>query len=158
MNDKTGPPCGGNGKIFDALERKAVGYETRESVDEYVLVDGELTLAKRKITTKEVPPDVSAARLLLELAPDELSELSEQELRAEKLRLIAMLTEEKNGDSKGETEEKVHDGVVQSASCIHDRDGRDGDTQQAGSVRGVLRGPARGGERDTKGERKTKGG
>ena len=43
--------------LYDAVRKKAVGYTTSECVDEYSLMDGELCVVKRKITTKEVPPD-----------------------------------------------------------------------------------------------------
>ena len=52
--------------IKDALRRRAVGFETDEVVEEYSVSDGEPVLVKRKVTKKAVPPDISAAKLLLE--------------------------------------------------------------------------------------------
>ena len=52
-------------KITQALVKKAIGYDTVETVEEFSEADGEIKLLKRKVTTKSVPPDVSAVKLLL---------------------------------------------------------------------------------------------
>ena len=80
-------------KINSALRKKAVGYTSNETVEEYALVDGQMVLVKRKITTKENPPDVTACKLLLELSGEVVPTLSEEEIKAEKIRLIKLLTE-----------------------------------------------------------------
>ena len=80
-------------KITNALRKKAVGYTSSETVEEYSLVDGVMILVKRKITTKENPPDVTACKLLLEIAGEVTPTLSEEELNSEKLRIIKLLTE-----------------------------------------------------------------
>ncbi|MBR2988356.1 MAG: hypothetical protein IKC64_01380 [Clostridia bacterium] len=80
-------------KITSALRKKAVGYTSNETVEEYALVDGQMVLVKRKITTKENPPDVTACKLLLELSGEVAPTLSEEEIKAEKIRLIKLLTE-----------------------------------------------------------------
>ena len=97
-------------EIWEAVRRKAVGYETEESVEEFAIVEGELALVKRRVTRKEIPPDVSAAKLLLEIGGDGLENLSEEELKSEKLRLIGLLTEEKNGTDKVQRKNEVRDG------------------------------------------------
>lgn len=52
-------------ELYARMLKKAAGYETEETQEEYSLVDGEMTLVKRKVTHKEVPPDISALKLLL---------------------------------------------------------------------------------------------
>lgn len=80
-------------EIINAITRKAIGYVTEERVDEYALVDGDVKPVKRKITRKEVPADVSAAKLLADLSQenDDLASMSEEELEAERIRLIGEL-------------------------------------------------------------------
>ena len=87
-----------DGDINSALLKKALGFDAKEIVEEYALdSEGEVKLSKKKVTTKCVPPDVSALKMLLDRdAP--LSEFSDEELEAEKLRLIEILrqSEKKN--------------------------------------------------------------
>ena len=123
-------PIDNRSGIIEAIGRKAVGYETRESVDEYALVDGELTLVKRRVTLKEVPPDVAAARMLLELEPDETAGMSEEELAAEKRRLILTLTEVNDAADKGKWKGKVRDGLVQKPRAVHDKNGQSGNKER----------------------------
>ena len=75
-------------KLLAALRRKAFGYTYDERTAEY---DAEGNEIKNKITTKEVPPDLSAIKLLLELRGDE--EPSEEELEREREKLLALLAE-----------------------------------------------------------------
>ena len=90
-----------------AVRRKALGYETSESVDEYGLIDGQLTLIKRRVTVKDVPPDVAAAKFLLEMYGEDAEELSERQLKEEKIRLIKLLKEEENAAGETENGRKV---------------------------------------------------
>ena len=73
-------------EIHDALLRRALGFDCEETVDEYGFSEGEEVLVKRKVTKKYVPPDISAAKLLLEEKP--LGEYSDEELAREKERLL----------------------------------------------------------------------
>lgn len=78
------------------LLKKALGYKSSEVVEEYVYdkEDGELALSKRKVTYKQVPPDVSATKILLETyaANDgEVLQLTDSQLEEEKQRLIKLL-------------------------------------------------------------------
>ena len=75
------------------LTKKAKGYTVKEKTDEYVVVDGVLTLNKRKIVTKNVPPDISAVKALIELgsASDNVETLTDEQLQAEKVRLLNAL-------------------------------------------------------------------
>ena len=79
--------------LTKVLTKKAKGYRVTETTDEYVVVDGVLTLNKRKTVTKSVAPDVSAVKALIELSSSEqgLEEMSDEQLQAEKLRLLNVL-------------------------------------------------------------------
>ncbi len=52
--------------------------------------DGELTLVKKKVTKKDIPPDIKAVKLLMD-GNDE--HLSDEELESEKRELLKMLKE-----------------------------------------------------------------
>lgn len=81
-------------EILDAVMRRACGYEATETVEEYSVVDGSLELVKRRITVKDVPPDISAAKLVLESG--DISDLTDEQLQAEKERLIKLLIAEQS--------------------------------------------------------------
>ncbi len=54
-------------------------------------------MVKKKVVLKNVPPDVSAVKLLVELEGDEdLKNLSDDELEKEKIRLLELLKNIKN--------------------------------------------------------------
>ena len=80
-------------KINDALLKVALGYQVAEVTEEYAEENGELKLVKRKKTKKDVPPDLKAVQLLLSVEDGngELSTWTDEELEAEKLRLIGAL-------------------------------------------------------------------
>ena len=80
-------------KIREAILRVALGYSVGEVTEEYDARDGELKLVKRKETRKDVPPDLKAVKILLG-GEDDYSALSDEELQAEKIRLINQLKEE----------------------------------------------------------------
>ena len=80
--------------VNEALLKVAQGCAVAEVVEEYVEVDGEMKLTKRKKTKKEIPPDLKALQLLLEERDDGVGAMSEEELLAERERLIAMLAKE----------------------------------------------------------------
>ena len=87
-----------DGDINSALLKKALGFDAKEIVEEYATSDdGEVKLSKKKVTTKCVPPDVAALKMLLERTTP-LSAYSDEELEAEKQRLleIVRLSEKKN--------------------------------------------------------------
>lgn len=73
-------------EIMEAVIKRAVGYEAKETVEEYQIVDGSLELVKRRITTKDVPPDISAAKLIFD--DGDYSELTDEQLEEEKFRLL----------------------------------------------------------------------
>ena len=75
--------------ILQAVVKRAKGYEATETVEEYAIVDGALELVKKRITTKDVPPDIAAAKLIFDDSP--FDNMTDDELRAEKNRLLEEL-------------------------------------------------------------------
>lgn len=80
-----------NKKFENALKKRALGCKVVESVEEYGLVDGNLSLIKQKVMKKDVPPDVTALKILMDLKDDEILNMSDEELEAEKQRLLGQL-------------------------------------------------------------------
>ena len=79
-------------EVKAALRRRALGFETDEIVEEYAFQEGEAVLLKRKVTKKTVPPDMTAAKMLLEGEMPAAS-LSDEQLAAEKTALYSQLAE-----------------------------------------------------------------
>ena len=73
-------------------------------MEEYASEEKGGELLKRKVTVKNVPPDVMALKAYLDISKqaDEFNNLSDSELQAEKLRLLKLL---KNMEDKNETGE-----------------------------------------------------
>lgn len=88
--------------LQEQLYKKAVGYIYKEIVKEYAAnKDNKLVLVKKKVTEKEAPPDVSAAKVIFEQSPafdDEIDTLNPEELEKLRLKLI--------NDLKGQKVEK----------------------------------------------------
>lgn len=59
-------------------------------MEEFAVQDGELKLVKKKVTKREIPPDIKAVKLLMEGR----DELTDEELEAEKQKLMDMLEED----------------------------------------------------------------
>lgn len=79
-------------RIERALIKKAVGYSARETVKEYQISDGEEILIKKKVSDKAVPPDINAAKMLLEAFENcDLAAMSDEALEKEKQRLLTLL-------------------------------------------------------------------
>lgn len=90
-------------KLSDALLKVALGFQVSETVEEYADVDGALKLTKRKKTKKDVPPDLKAVQILLcEAEKGSVSTMSDEELQAEKGRLLRLLEETQKISEKGE--------------------------------------------------------
>ncbi len=79
--------------LIDILLKKAKGFTVQEKTDEFAVTDGELTLVKSKVSTKEVLPDVSAVKALLDIPSDsvDVSDMTDEQLQVEKLRLLRLL-------------------------------------------------------------------
>ena len=93
-----------------ALLKKALGFVSDEIVEEYTLdEEGNSVLNKRKVTKKYNPPDLSAMKVLLDKAmkvlldkadiSDELSHMTNSQLKQEKKRLLKLLKEENFSES-----------------------------------------------------------
>lgn len=83
-------------KIRKALLKRALGYDTSEVVEEYAKNDDDMTVVRKKVTTKNVPPDISAAKLLLDdmdKGKADFKDLTDEQLAAEKTRLLILLKE-----------------------------------------------------------------
>ena len=78
--------------LYRALKRKALGETVTETQEEYGFEEGEAVLKKRKVVTKEIPPDLTAVKLLLEGQEASLTEMTDAELTALKERLVAELS------------------------------------------------------------------
>lgn len=74
-------------KIEKSLLKKAFGYNYKETIEEYSVDEDGQKLTKRKVTTKNVPPDISAVKFLLEeLKGNEstdFSNMTDEELKNE---------------------------------------------------------------------------
>lgn len=84
------------------LEKLANGFDNIETVDDYALdpETNELKLIKRRVTTKYVPPDLDAYKLLY--GASNFDSLSDEELEQEKERLIRSLLETTKKQTKKE--------------------------------------------------------
>lgn len=91
-------------KIRKALLKRALGYDTSEVVEEYAKNDDDMTVVRKKVTTKNVPPDISAAKMLLEdieKVKDDYADMTDEQLAKERERLLGLIKEKmKSEDSK----------------------------------------------------------
>ena len=78
--------------ILGALKKCAVGLETSEIVEEFDAKDGELKLIKRKVTKRDIPPDIKAVKMLMDEGG--VDGLSVEELEEEKKNLLKLLNKE----------------------------------------------------------------
>ena len=74
------------------LDNGATAKPRKEVVEEYVNDENEMKLVKKKITKKHIPPDINAARALLEKCSDNefnhLQDLSDEELEEMRKKII----------------------------------------------------------------------
>lgn len=89
---------GDKSALIKVLTKRALGYTTKDENEEYAMVDGVLELVKRKVSYKEVLPDMSAIKMLLDESKEDI-ELSEAELVKERDRLLKILFAECLGGS-----------------------------------------------------------
>lgn len=95
MKEKKSKKTLGEKDLKDALIKKALGYDATEIIEEYVAGDeGEIKLSKRKVTKKNVPPDITAIKMLIEEGGKSVKEMSDEELNEEKQRLLNLLSEQ----------------------------------------------------------------
>lgn len=88
-----------------SLIKKARGFILEEVVEEYCKDDNnKMVLSKKKVTTKEIPPDTASIKFLIEyeaLGKDRFSNMTDDELLLEKERLLKLLKEEKDEFESG---------------------------------------------------------
>ena len=82
--------------IKKALLKCAVGFDTSEVVEEYAVDGEELRLVKRKVTRRDVPPDIKAVIMLLD-GDTGVENLSDEELEERRKKLIELLKEDNIG-------------------------------------------------------------
>ncbi|MDE5943753.1 MAG: hypothetical protein K2H30_06075 [Clostridia bacterium] len=80
-------------EVKNALKKCAVGFGTSEVVEEFTVEDGELKLVKKKVTRRDVPPDIKAVKLLME--DGNVGDMTDEQLEEEKQNLKKLL-EDKN--------------------------------------------------------------
>lgn len=83
-------------KINEALLKRALGYDTSEIVEEFASDGFDVTMVKKKVTTKNVPPDITAAKMLLDAinnTRENLGQLTKEQLEREKQRLLKVIKE-----------------------------------------------------------------
>ena len=80
-------------EVKAALVKKALGFDATEIVEEYISDEqGDIRLSRKKVTTKNVPPDVTALKMLLEDDGTPVSQMTDDELEKEKTRLLELLS------------------------------------------------------------------
>lgn len=77
--------------VKEALKKCAVGLSASETIEEFAVEDGELKLVKKKVTRREIPPDIKAVKMLLD--NESTVGATDEELAAERENLIKMLKE-----------------------------------------------------------------
>ena len=86
-------------KAKKALIKKALGFKTKEVIEEYSTTDGQIVLTKKKVTEKVVPPDCTAIKMLIEGQEGKVY-LTDEELEQEKNRLLKLLKEKADASKK----------------------------------------------------------
>lgn len=90
--------------IKKALCKKALGFSIDEITEEYGADEGDkLKLIKRKVVSKQIPPDISALKILFEYEDKELdlSNMTDEELLNEKEKIMELFKKEfVDGDNK----------------------------------------------------------
>lgn len=95
-------------QLDEALLKVALGFEVSEITEEYAEVDGALKLTKRKKTKKDIPPDLKAVQMLLAAGGAErgLADWSDEELEAERLKLLDALNGQDGAGQKQDEKTK----------------------------------------------------
>lgn len=94
MKEKSAKSTVTEKELNRALIKKALGYDYTEVVEEYSESDeGEIRLTKKKVTKKNVPPDLSALKILIDGKKTDVSAMTDEELEREKERLFRQLAE-----------------------------------------------------------------
>lgn len=81
-----------NEKLLKNVFKRAEGYVQTETSTEYVIdEDGTKRAVKKRVVEKEIPPDVTALKMYIEMTENELKNMTDEELALEKERLIGLL-------------------------------------------------------------------
>ena len=86
--------------LSKALIKKAVGLSVDEVIEEYAQDEEtkDLKLVKKKVTKKQLPPDIQAVRALMEInnyaESDTYTKMTDEELYKERDKLIEILKKE----------------------------------------------------------------
>lgn len=81
-------------KLYKILYKKATGFKTKEISAEYSANDGELLLTKKKIVSKDIPPDLNALKLLIENDYDgDYSKLTDEQLKNEVIKYFSYVND-----------------------------------------------------------------
>ena len=85
------------------MKRRATGYDFTEVTEEYgENKDGELKVLKKKVVTKNLPPGVSALKLLIDIEgeEDDVLKMTTEELIAEKEKNLRRIGGERGESNK----------------------------------------------------------
>lgn len=81
----------GQEKVKQALVQCAVGLSASEVVEEFTVENGELKLVKKKVTKRDIPPDIKAVKMLIDGEGDLGG--TDEELCREREKLVKLLKE-----------------------------------------------------------------
>lgn len=79
-------------EVISAIKKCAVGFGASEVVEEFAVEDGQLKLVKKKVTKRDIPPDLKAVKLLID--ENDPCSLSDAELEKERQDLLNILAKE----------------------------------------------------------------
>ena len=85
-----------NQAIKGALIKKALGYTSTEIIEEYSNGEDGLVLQKKKVTSKDIPPDIQSFKALLDIQGDKANAfegMSDEELLKEKEEIIKLISQ-----------------------------------------------------------------
>lgn len=92
--------------MLNLLYKKAHGYTVNERIKEYGYdEEGKQRLIKEKVQSKHIPPDISAIKAYMESKEKQLFEMTEEQLKEEKYRLLKKL--QKIEQTGGENVNKI---------------------------------------------------
>lgn len=78
-------------EVKKALFKCATGLSASEVVEEFAMDEGELRLVKKKVTKRDIPPDIKAVKMLIEAS--DMGGATEEELAMEREKLLKILKE-----------------------------------------------------------------
>ena len=83
-----------NDKIKKALLKKALGYTSTEVIEEYTNTDEGMILQKKKVTSKDIPPDLASFKALIDSqdTKGEFDDMTDEQLLEEKEKLLKILS------------------------------------------------------------------